>query len=160
MKTIKPMTLPEPHPEFPVHAGEPTAYFWYTPTRVTENHAPKAVAIHPPIKETRKHMSVLFSNIDDCLQHQDREGYPGPPADEAEDVKDREDKEDDSTNVVLPSDHGHCCDQANDDLEYERDPDELLGEGPGSPHISVAEYQCNHKHEGEQDDRIAGKTEL
>lgn len=55
MKTINPITLALLQPPTPVEqAGlDPGSYLTYTATNVTENHAPKAVAMMPPMKETR-----------------------------------------------------------------------------------------------------------
>jgi hypothetical protein len=61
---------------------------------------------------------------------------------------------------VLPRKHVDCRYQTEYDVQDTSRPDELLGEGARKPNIAVAQDDGNSEAEGEENDRVRGKTKV
>ncbi len=104
-------------------------------------------------------MAVVLCDIDDCLQHKDRERDTWDPGDEADDVEDCEDEEDDPRSVLLSPKIKDSSADSEGDLKNTGDPDDLLGELAHEPEVAVGEYESDSQHICKQDDNHAVKPE-
>ena len=105
-------------------------------------------------------MSKGLSHIHCLLQHDHTEWNPWYPADKTDNGKDAEDGEHDSSRIIVLYEVVYRCSNTKDDVEYSRDPDELLCECSGESEISPGEDQCDDEDEYEEDDGVGVEGEI
>jgi hypothetical protein len=87
-------------------------------------------------------VAVVLGDVDDGLQHEDREGNSRDPGHEADYIEDREDQIDDGGTVVVSCEINNCGSDTEDDLQDASNPDgsvitlELYG-GPRREELTV-----------------------
>lgn len=116
---------------------------------------------HNTAKEAdQENMARMTCNIHRRLEHHNCERDARDPADEAEYSKDRKDSEDDpcapQVFIEVIDSRSNC--QA--DVQYPRDPDELLCEVLRSEEVCPGEGECDCQNECEQDDRVCVEREV
>lgn len=105
-------------------------------------------------------VSVLLTDVNGRLQHQNAERYPSDPADEAQQAERGEKQEHDAAAPVLPTQHVNGSRKAPHDVQDASDPDELLCEEARQPDVYVGEDNSHCEHECEADDGVPIETEV
>ena len=74
--------------------------------------------------------------------------------------EDAEDQKDDTARPILAREEVDGCRKAEDDVEYARNPNELLGEGTSQPNISITKHNRDGEAKDEEDDGVCVEAEV
>lgn len=99
-------------------------------------------------------VAVVVGDVDRGAQHQRAERDAAPPAPEGEHEEDDKDEEDDASDILLPVEHVDGRDQAPDDVEDAREPDDLLRYDADEEDVAGTEDKGDEEAEEEQDQGV------
>lgn len=104
-------------------------------------------------------MSVLLTHINASLEHESGKGDSLNPRVEAEGEEKAEDEEDNAGGPVLLVEIEDGGSNGEADVEDAGDPDKLLGEKAGKPHVGVREDEGDDENKGEKNNGVAVERE-